>query len=451
MQETVKKNTGIRIEDELMDIEEIKKTNGKKMKDSGVEWIGEIPEDWEVQNLKSILAERKENNNPIKTDFILSLTNDRGVIPYTEKGDIGNKSKDDLTGYKLAYPNDIVLNSMNVIIGSVGLSEYFGAVSPVYYMLYPRKEEDAVEFFNYVFQTKVFQESLKGYGNGIMEHRLRIPMINLNTVMLPYPTAKEQQKIVNFLDRKVSLIDDTIEKTKQSIEDYKKYKQALITETVTKGLNPDVEMKDSGVEWIGEVPEHWEIVKLKNIGVCFGGIIYNPVDICDEDKGTLVLRSSNVQNGKLDFSDNVYVKTNISDKYITKRGDILVCSRNGSRNLIGKNALIDKDYGYTFGAFMTIVRTKYYKFVHYFLNSNIFDAQSSLFLTSTVNQLTLGVFNNMNLVLPSEEEQQQIVDYLDNKCSEIDKIISEKEQLVKDLEIYKKSLIYECVTGKRQV
>src|SRR5665648_367512 len=110
------------------------KLMSREMKDSGIEWIGEIPDDWDIKSLKVILAERKENNNPIKTDFILSLTMDKGVIPYTEKEGGGNKAKEDLTAYKLAYPNDIVLNSMNVIVGSVGLSKYFGCVSPVYYL-----------------------------------------------------------------------------------------------------------------------------------------------------------------------------------------------------------------------------------------------------------------------------------------------------------------------------
>ncbi|MCG4586054.1 restriction endonuclease subunit S, partial [Anaerosalibacter bizertensis] len=194
----------------------------RAMKDSGIDWIGEIPEGWKIQNLKSILRERNELNNPVKTDFVLSLTNDRGVIPYSEKGDIGNKAKEDLTKYKLVYPNDIVVNSMNVIIGSVGLSKYFGVVSPVYYMLYVRKEEDSIYYYNYLFQTKELQIKLKGYGNGIMEHRLRIPMINLNKVHLPYPPQFQQKAIADFLDKKVSEIDNIISKTKKVIEEYKK-------------------------------------------------------------------------------------------------------------------------------------------------------------------------------------------------------------------------------------
>ena len=426
------------------------------MKDSGVEWIGEIPEDWEVQNLKSILAERKENNNPIKTDFILSLTNDRGVIPYTEKGDIGNKSKDDLTGYKLAYPNDIVLNSMNVIIGSVGLSEYFGAVSPVYYMLYPRKEEDAVEFFNYVFQTKVFQESLKGYGNGIMEHRLRIPMINLNTVMLPYPTAKEQQKIVNFLDGKVSLIDDTIEKTKQSIEDYKKYKQALITETVTKGLNPDVEMKQSGIEWVGEVPKHWRIIRIKHLAT----VNPNKSEIKHlslDSEVTFIPMEKIIGPGQVDYSLSNTIENIINGYTYFKDGDIIMakvtpCFENSNIAIVNgmKNGI---GFGTTELHVLRCNDKCYNKYLFYYLQSSVFVLKgiSKMYGVGGLKRVPEDFVSNHKLAVPSYEEQKQIAGYLDKKCLEIGKIISQKEQLIKKLEDYKKSLIYEYVTGKKRV
>jgi len=444
-------STGSRIKEE-------DRINGKTrgMKDSGVEWIGEIPEDWEVQNLKSILAERKENNNPIKTDFILSLTNDRGVIPYTEKGDIGNKSKDDLTGYKLAYPNDIVLNSMNVIIGSVGLSEYFGAVSPVYYMLYPRKEEDAVEFFNYVFQTKVFQESLKGYGNGIMEHRLRIPMINLNTVMLPYPTAKEQQKIVNFLDGKVSLIDDTIEKTKQSIEDYKKYRQALITETVTKGLNPDVEMKQSGIEWVGEVPKHWRIIRIKHLAT----VNPNKSEIKHlslDSEVTFIPMEKIIGPGQVDYSLSNTIENIINGYTYFKDGDIIMakvtpCFENSNIAIVNgmKNGI---GFGTTELHVLRCNDKCYNKYLFYYLQSSVFVLKgiSKMYGVGGLKRVPEDFVSNHKLAVPSYEEQKQIAGYLDKKCLEIGKIISQKEQLIKKLEDYKKSLIYEYVTGKKRV
>ena len=238
----------------------------RKMKDSGIEWIGEIPEGWEIKRLGAILQERNEVNNPIQTTSILSLTNNRGVIPYSEKGNQGNKAKDDLTGYKIAHIGDIVLNSMNVIIGSVGLSNYYGAVSPVYYMLFPRNNiETNIQYYNYLFQTTAFQQSLRGYGNGILEIRMRIQMQKLKTVLLPVPTFLEQSNITVYLDASLSKLNILLSKTRSSIEEYKKLKQAVITQAVTKGVRGEREMKDSGVAWIGEIPAEWSKCHLKNI------------------------------------------------------------------------------------------------------------------------------------------------------------------------------------------
>ena len=215
-----------------------------KFKNSCVDWIGDIPESWKVDRLKNVLKERVEKNEPVKTENILSLTNDRGVIPYSEKGAIGNNSKEDITGYKLAYPNDIVLNSMNVVIGSVGISKYFGAVSPVYYMLYLRNENDSINYYNYLFQTQELQKYLKGFGNGILEIRMRIPMINLNSVKIPIPSSEEQHKIVKFLNEKCKVLDSLIKLQEVEIEKLKEYKSKFILETICKGIN-NVDFIDS--------------------------------------------------------------------------------------------------------------------------------------------------------------------------------------------------------------
>lgn len=246
-----------------------------KMKDSGVEWIGEIPENWELRKIKYILNERKEKNNPIETNFILSLSMERGVFPYSEKVGGGNKAKEDLTAYKIARPNDIVINSMNILAGSVGISKWVGAVSPVYYTYFSKDEDIDIYYYHYLFQCSEFQKSLLGLGNGIMMKetengklntiRMRIPSDKLGNLLFPIPTKIEQQKIADFLDSKIALIDQIIADTKRSIEELKAYKQSLITETVTKGLDPNVPMKDSGVEWIGEMPKEWQLSTYKYI------------------------------------------------------------------------------------------------------------------------------------------------------------------------------------------
>lgn len=188
--------------------------------------------------------------------------------------------------------------------------------------------------------------------------------------------------------------------------------------------------KDSGIEWLGEVPEHWAHKKLGFLGDAIIGLTYSPEDIVDEN-GILVLRSSNVQNGKISFKDNVFVNKPVPSKLIVKSGDILICSRNGSRDLIGKNALIDAESeGFTFGAFMTVFRSEFNLFLFYVLNSHIFDSQAGSFMTSTVNQLTTGNLNSFIVPLPPIEEQTKIAAFLDYETAKIDSLIAEQERLI---------------------
>ena len=212
------------------------------------------------------------------------------------------------------------------------------------------------------------------------------------------------------------------------------------------------ELKPSGVEWLGDIPKDWKLTKLKYLGDAIIGLTYSPLEIVDKDEGILVLRSSNVQNKKITFDSNVYVKKEISKKLLTKIDDILICSRNGSRNLIGKNALINENSkNLTFGAFMTIFRSKYNNYLFYIFNSDIFEAQSASFLSSTINQLTTGNLNNFKIVLPLLDEQKKITDFLDEKSKIFDDAISKKEQLIAKLELAKQALISEVVTGKLKV
>ncbi|WP_282783733.1 restriction endonuclease subunit S [Phaeodactylibacter xiamenensis] len=206
--------------------------------------------------------------------------------------------------------------------------------------------------------------------------------------------------------------------------------------------------KDSGIEWIGEIPEHWDTIKLKYTGESIIGIIYSPDDVVNEGEGILVLRASNIQDGKLAFEDCVYVGKQVQEKYLTKEGDILVCARNGSAHLVGKSAYIDKENeGLTFGAFMSVVRSDLDKYLFHFFNSPIFKAQTGLFSTSTINQLTSGTLNNMFIsVPPDEKEQTAIAHYLDRKTAEIDALIADKKRLLQLYEEEKTAIINQAVT-----
>lgn len=430
----------------------------RKMKDSGIEWIGEIPEGWEIKRLGAILQERNEVNNPIQTTSILSLTNNRGVIPYSEKGNQGNKAKDDLTGYKIAHIGDIVLNSMNVIIGSVGLSNYYGAVSPVYYMLFPRNNiETNIQYYNYLFQTTAFQQSLRGYGNGILEIRMRIQMQKLKTVLLPVPTFLEQSNITVYLDASLSKLNILLSKTRSSIEEYKKLKQAVITQAVTKGVRGEREMKDSGVDYIGQIPAKWVLGKLRNVGDTQNGISKSSEFF---GKGFPFVSYSDVyKNYSLPFAVSGLVESTPEEqeRYSVKEGDIFFTRTSETIEEVGFSCVCEKDIpNATFAGFLIRVRpfsdklyTPYAKY--YFRSSHL-----RFYLVKEMNLVTrasLGqsLLKSMPVLLPPLEEQKEIADYLDTKCAEIDGLIAKKDQLVKELESYKKSLIYEVVTGKREV
>ena len=205
--------------------------------DSGVEWLGEVPEHWEIPRLGVLLQERGEINHDGRINEVLSVLRDRGVIPYSEKGNIGNKKSEDITRYKIVRPDDIVVNYMNVIIGSVGLSRYTGCLSPVYYVLTRRSKDDHPQYLNAYFQTRRFQKSLVRLGNGILAHRMRIPMELLKCEPFPRPPAEEQVAIVSFLDQATADLDMAVSSTQRQINLLSEYRTRLISDVVTGKLD----------------------------------------------------------------------------------------------------------------------------------------------------------------------------------------------------------------------
>lgn len=416
----------------------------REMKDSEIDWIGKIPKNWQIKRLKNVLYERKENNNPVKTNNILSLTNDRGVIPYYEKGKQGNKAKEDLTGYKLAYPNDIILNSMNVVIGSVNISNYFGCVSPVYYMLYTNKYN--IKYYNYIFQTNTFQNSLKGLGNGILEIRMRIPMEKLNNVLLPIPVKDEQDKIADFLDKKITEIDNVIKKTKQTIEDYNIYKQSIIFKCVTSGIKRN-EKEKCMINWIKEKPVNWKILKISQI---FSQVKSKNKDLVE--KNLLSLSYGKVKRRNIDAKEGL-LPENFEGYNIIEEDDIvlrLTDLQNDHKSLrVGRNI----ERGIITSAYITI-RNKLNKdsrYYYYLLHS--FDICKGFYgMGSGVRQgLTFEEIKKMEILVPPNDEQNDIANYLDKQSQMIEKLILQKEKLIEELEQYKKSIIYEYATGKKEV
>lgn len=418
----------------------------EKYKDSGIAWIGNIPEHWEVKKLGHLYIPRNEKVSD-KDYPALSVTM-QGVLLQLE-----NVAKtNDGDNRKLVKIGDFAINSRSDRRGSCGISKYDGSVSLINIVLTPINDMNPV-YYEWLFHSSLFSDEYYRWGHGIVNDLWTTRWQEMKNIQIAAPPLHEQQLIATYLDQKCSEIDELITLQEEMITKLQSYKQSVITEAVTKGLDKNVPLKDSGIEWIGKIPEHWDVKRLKYFGNNYNGLTYSPNDICNSQEGTIVLRSSNIKDNKLCFDDNVYVNKEIPTKLFVNKGDILICSRNGSASLIGKAALIETDIKATFGAFMMIFKGNniHHKYLYYIVTSCI-SQYKWLFTTATINQLTSSMLGEIFAPFICDRlEQQSIADYLDQKCSEIDELISIKQQKIEKLKDYKKSLIFECVTGKRKV
>lgn len=424
----------------------------REMIDSGIDWIGRFPRNWEIHPVKHVLAERKEVNNPITVTDILSLTNTKGVIPYSEKGEIGNKAKEDISGYKIVRENDIVINSMNLYIGSVGLSKYIGVVSPVYYMLYIRNPLHSIDYFSQLFQTKELQSKSHGYGNGILDIRMRIPMSNLNTLPLPVPPYDEQHRIVSVLNKKTLQIDQLIAIQEQQIEKLKEYKQSVISKAVTKGLDPNVPMKDSGIEWIGEIPVDWEVRPLKTIAKCNLQSLSESVDPLREIE-YVEIGNVTQEDGILATERFAFKDAPSRARRLVQQGDVIVSTVRTYLKAVARISMEQKDYVVSTG-FAVIHPTEQISqdYLGNYLCSNQFtDIVSANSYGVQYPAINSSSLMNIKIITPPLNEQHSICNYLDHFNAKVNKQIQLMNEKISKLNEYKKSLIYEYVTGKKQV
>ena len=417
----------------------------REMKDSGIQWIGEIPSDWKLNRIQYCLLEIKDKNLPIQTSQVLSLVKDKGVMLYEDKGNIGNKAKENITDYKLAYPNTLIVNSMNILIGSVGISNYFGCVSPVYYVF---KETDNVElrFINYIFNTRELQTELRKYANGILEIRLRVSADDIFKRKISLPSIYEQKKIANYLDIKCNETDSLVSDIQSQIDILEDYKKSIITEAVTKGLHLNVEMKDSGIGGIGKVPKDWKITRFKYVGIIKSNLVnvnlyqeypqISPDNIA-KDSGVLLGYNTVAEAGV------------ISDNHLFYKGQILYSK---IRPKLNKVTIAPFD-GLCSADMYPIETQEYTRFILYMMLSQYFLNQVALVTEDRVKmpKINKEELGEIKVVFPIRNIQKEIVKYLDQKCLEIDAVIEDKKKQLEVLEQYKKSFIYEYVTGKKEV
>jgi len=312
--------------------------------------------------------------------------------------------------------------------------------------LRPTSEEDEPRYFRYFMRMAVDAGLFTVRNASTIAH---LTAEQLRIVRFPAPPRAQQRAIADYLDRETGRLDALLVAKERVVGLLVEKRRAIITRAVTRGLDPNAPLRDSGIPWLGAIPAHWELKRLKHVGRAIIGLTFDPADTVTDGSGVLVLRASNVRDQRIVLDDNLYVSMEIPDDLRTREGDILICSRSGSRALIGKNALIDRDSAdHSFGAFMTVFRGPHNAFLFYVFNSPLFEYQAGAFSTSTINQLTVETLNGMEIPLPSQSEQEAIVEQLRESLARLDSVAVAIERTIALLKERRAALITAAVTGQ---
>lgn len=422
------------------------------MKDSGIDWIGKIPDEWTTRQIRYLFEIRDERNyKPLSEVNLISVYTDKGVLQHSDiEQTTGNKAQN-ADGYKHVYKNDLVVNIILCWMGALGISDFDGVTSPAY-DVYSPKNLDLIfpKYYHYLFRTPQFNGKCYTEGRGIMQMRWRTYSSEFKSIKIPLPPLSEQTKIANFLDKKCAQIDSIIEESKKSIEEYKSWKQSVIFEAVT-GKNLSCKKKDSGIEWLGEIPEEWEVRALKTIFRIFSGttpksdiIEYWDGDVNWVTPADFKTEDVYVENGKRNISENGFSDCSLELIPINS----LIFSK---RAPIGKVCINRNEMCTNQGCLACVKKINLSIKFFYYLLSSLTEYFEVLGSGTTFKEISLTSFSDFKVLFPPISEQKSIAKFLDAKCAQIDSLISEKQSLIKDLAEYKKSLIFEAVTGKRRV
>ena len=414
------------------------------MKDSGIPWIGKIPENWKVSKLKYFVDCYDGKRVPVDA----SLRNS-GPYPYWGAGSI------------MDYVDDYLFDEELVLLGEDG-APFFDYTRPVAFyvnekvwvnnhihVLKPHASIDIKYLIHYLNNV-----DYKSYINGSILNKLT--QTNMNSIAFVFPDKEEQKRIANYLDAECARIDAVMEQTRASIEEYKKLKQSIITEAVTKGIRPNRPMKDSGIDWIGQIPADWDTLR-KLSYACNKSISYGIVKLFepDDENGVKVLRCSDIREGII-IPDNIRTVTQkVSQEYnrtVLSGGEVVI----NVRGTLGGCAVVPMDMrGYNIArevAMVSVSNCLANRYLMYYLLSKAFLIYEERHLAGSVYVgLNIEMLSACPIPLPCLGEQEEIIRYLDNKCQAIDIMISSKERFLSEMESYKKSLIFEYITGKKEV
>ena len=403
-----------------------------EMKDSGIEWIGDTPSSWTIFPANGVFSEVKEKNTDLKFTNAFSFKYGE-IVDKKQVGDVDNNLKETLSSYTIVRKNTIMINGLNLnydfVSQRVAIVNESGVITSAYLAIQPDENKINPRFVLYLLKSYDYQQVFHGLGSGI---RKTLKYQDFKKIMIVAPTLSEQQVIADYLDKTCSQIDEIIAEAKASIDEYKELKQSIIFEAVTKGLDKNVDMRDSGVEWIGVIPKTWDVLSLKYM--------------CTMQAGKNLISEQIADSGKY----SVYGGNGLRGYYSSynTEGRHLLVGRQGA--LCGNVHDVDGQYWCTEHAIVT-TETKFSDIDYLFylligMNLNQYASNAA-----AQPGLSVGNILNVKTVKPSMDEQKEIATYLKNILPKYNSLITEKESLINDLEAYKKSLIYEVVTGKRRV
>lgn len=420
-------------------------------KDSSIAWIGNIPSEWEIKKLGNFYTQRNEKVSD--KDFSPLSVTMQGILPQLETAAKTN----DGDNRKLVRVGDFAINSRSDRRGSCGISPYDGSVSLINTVLCPKDKMNA-KFYNWLFHTTMFADEYYKWGHGIVDDLWTTRWSEMKNISVVEPPLSEQQAIALYLDEKCGEIDSLISLQEEMISELQAYKQSIITEAVTKGLDSNVPMKDSGVEWIGMIPEGWKIQRLRTLGNCQNGISKGGEYFGDEFDFPFVNYTDAYKNIDVLYPEGRANSTEEDRKqYSLIEGDILFTRTSETIDEIGYASTCTQTIpNAVFSGFLIRFRPTgkelYYGFSKYYFRSSIhrafFVKEMNLVTRASLSQ---NLLKNLPTLIPPLSEQQAIASYLDEKTSQIDSLIALKQEKITELKDYKKSIIYEYVTGKKKV
>jgi type I restriction enzyme, S subunit len=422
-------------------------------KDSGVEWLGEIPTTWNLKPFWSLYRRQKRTGYPSET--LLSVYRDFGVVRKSSRDDNNNnKASEDLSGYQIVYPSDVAMNKMKAWQGSLGVSKYQGIVSPAYFVFESlHNHYDA--YLHHLMRSPRYIAGYLRMSKGIRVNQWDLDPQYHSRMQITLPSYDEQKSIATYLDKATTKIDTLIEKQTKLIELLKEKRQAVISSAVTRGLDASVPMKDSGVEWLGEIPEGWSSGRLKQVSKRIIVGIAEAATHAYADEGVPILRATNIRKGKI-IGKMLYLTksfANSSERQTKKiKKNDLVTVRTGNA---GVTAIASEEFdgSHCFTMLVTTLqKSQLSKFFEYLVGSN---AATSYFIlegwgTAQVN-ISVPILQNLPISLPSFKEQSNIVNYLNTQTSKIDNLISKSTQGIVLLKEKRTALISAAVTGKIDV